>query len=172
MTPHGVGLAVYRAPMRSRRDDVPLDATLARAISSKVCGFGGVLAPVPRDLDDAVELAAQHDQRLAGRIARFADVATDSFVWTRDGDALFWLGRLRGPWHYDADPAAAAVDLVHVRRCAWSDIPVLPSEAPAAVLATFGRGGRNFQQIHDAAVLGQTEALWDRTRRRPRRRRA
>ena len=30
--------------------------------------------------------------------------------------------------------------------------PVLASEAPAAVLATFGRGGRNFQRIHDPTV--------------------
>jgi hypothetical protein len=156
-----MSVGVYRAPMRSRRDDVDPDATVARARAVQVCGFGGRLQPPPADVEEAVTLAAaQHDSRLAARIARFADVETDSFAWTRDGADLFWLGRLRGPWQYDADVEAAAVDLVHVRACEWRDVPVLPGEAPAAVLATFGRGGRNFQRIHHAAVLDQTRRLW------------
>ena len=156
---------VYRAPMRSRCDAVALEATVSRARALGVCGFGGRLQPAPRDVEDAEEAVAlataQHDVRLAARIARFADVEADSFVWTRDGDGLFWLGRVRGPWRYDTDAGAAAVDLVHVRACEWRDTPVLLDEAPAAVLATFGRGGRNFQRIHHDAVLGQTRRIWD-----------
>jgi hypothetical protein len=153
---------VYRAPMRSRRDDVALGATVARARARGVCGFGGVLHPTPEDVDDAVALAAQqYDDRLARRIARFAEVPADSLVWTRDEDALLWLGRLTGDWRYDSTEVAAAVDLVHVRPCAWMERPVPRAQVPGAVLATFGRGGRNFQQIHDATVAEESRLIWN-----------
>jgi len=158
-----VNSAVYRAPMRSRRDDIPLDASLSRAKTLHVCGFGGPLRPPPGDVDEAVARAKeQHDIRLARRIGRFAAVADGSFVWTRDDDHLFWVGRVQGAWRYDGRAAAAAVDLVHVRPCVWADDPVLASEAPAAVLATYGRGGRNFQRIHDTRVAAQTAVIWHR----------
>jgi hypothetical protein len=137
---------VYRAPMRSRRDDVDLQPTIDRALAMGLVGFG----------------EADADDRLAGRIARFADVADGSFVWTRDAEGLYWLGRIDGPLRRDDD--GVPVDLVHVRPCRWIADPVLEHEVPAAVLATFGRGGRNFQQTHSPVVGEQTAAIW-RTRR-------
>lgn len=133
---------VYRAPLRSRCDDVDPRLTLRRALSLGLCGFG----------------ERAHGSQLARRVERFAEVPDGSFVWTRDGDGLYWLGRIDGPYFYDAD--GAGVDLVHVRPCRWRDAPVTESRCPAAVVATFGRGGRNFQQIHDAQVSQQTVQLW------------
>ena len=132
--------------MRSRRDDVDLRATIERAKALGVCGFGGATNP---------------DDRLARRIARFADIDDGSFVWTRDADGLYWLGRIDGHYSYDTDDAAAAVDLVHVRPTRWMAEPLLESEVSAAVVATFGRGGRNFQQTHDPHVGAQTQQIWD-----------
>jgi hypothetical protein len=137
---------VYRAPMRSRRDDVDLQATVERAKALGLCGFGGAKNP---------------DDRLARRIARFADIDDGSFVWTRDADGLYWLGRIDGNYFYDADDAAVAVDLEHVRPTRWLPEPLLEPEVPAAVVATFGRGGRNFQQTHDPHVGAQTQQIWD-----------
>jgi hypothetical protein len=155
-------VAVYRAPMRSRREDVDMAATIERALALNLCGFGGLLCPPPSDSTSAVDLAAdQHDERLARRIARFTDVEPGSLAWTRDVDGLFWLGRIDGPYFYDAELEAAAVDLVHVRRCEWLSTPVLEPQVPAAVLATFRRGGRNFQQTHDSAVGAETQRIWD-----------
>jgi hypothetical protein len=143
-----VGMAeVYRAPMRSRSDDVDLRATIERARRLGLCGFGQLVA----DGDE---------QRLARRVSRFAEIDDGSFVWTRDVEGFYWLGRIEGPYYYDDDPAAVAVDLVHVRACHWLPEPILESDAPAAVVATFGRGGRNFQQTHDAAVGPETARLW------------
>ncbi|WP_099039889.1 GAF domain-containing protein [Mycobacterium neglectum] len=140
---------VYRAPMRSRRDDVDLQPTIDRALAAGLVGFG----------------EAGADERLARRITRFGDVADGSFVWTRDTDGLYWLGRIDGPLFYD--DAGAAVDLVHVRPCRWITDPVLEPEVPAAVLATFARGGRNFQQTHGPDVGAQTAAIWRRRRPAP-----
>jgi hypothetical protein len=139
---------VFRAPMRSRSDDVDLRATIERARRLGLCGFGQHV----RDRGEK--------ERLARRVARFAEIEDGAFVWTRDVDGFYWLGRIEGPYFYDDDPDATAVDLVHVRRCRWLPEPVLESAAPPAVVATFGRGGRNFQQTHDAAVGPETARLW------------
>jgi hypothetical protein len=154
--------AVYRAPMRSRRDDIDVQATIDRAKRLNVCGFGGVLDPPPRNLDAAIAMAEQqYDERYARRIARFAEVESGSLAWTRDTDGLFWLGRIVGPWRYDADDEAARVDLVHVRACEWLPAPATEAEVPAAVIATFRRGGRNFQQTHDPDVSRLSQEFWD-----------
>jgi hypothetical protein len=140
---------VYRAPMRSRSDGIDLRATVARARQLGLCGFG-----------QSVRDRGEQD-RLVRRVARFAEVDDGSFVWTRDADGLYWLGCIDGPYFYDDDQAAAAVDLVHVRPCRWLSEPVLESGVPGAVVATFGRGGRNFQQTHDPAAGPETERIWN-----------
>ncbi|AFM15524.1 hypothetical protein Mycch_0706 [Mycolicibacterium chubuense NBB4] len=133
---------VYRAPMRSRSDDIDPQLAVERALSLGLCGFG-------EDRDA---------QRLARRVQRFAEAPDGSLVWTRDADGLFWLGRLEGPYFYDA--GGEGVDLVHVRPCRWRDSPVTESRAPGAVVATFGRGGRNFQQTHDPTVGEESMRIW------------
>lgn len=138
-------VAVYRAPMRSRDDDVDVAATIARARRLGLCGFG------ERTVDE---------ERLSRRVARFVAVPDGSLVWTRDLDGRYWLGRIDGDYFRDADPVAADVDLVHVRPCRWLPAPLLEPKVPAAVLATFGRGGRNFQQTHHGAVGAQSLAIW------------
>jgi hypothetical protein len=139
-----VTVAVYRAPMRSRRDDVDVAATIERALARGLCGFGE-----PAD-----------DSRSARRIERFRDVDDGSFVWTRDQEGLYWLGRIEGPYFYDTDMAAAAADLVHVRPTCWLAQPLLEPAVPAAVVATFRRGGRNFQQTHGVMVGDESQRLW------------
>jgi hypothetical protein len=137
-------VAVYRAPMRSGRDDVGVAETHDRAFTLGLCGFG-----------DAAE-----DPRFDRRVARFTEVADGSYAWTLDVDGLYRLGRIDGPYRHDASAAAAAVDLVHVRACTWLPDPLTEAAVPAAVVATFARGGRNFQQTHDAAVGSETERIW------------
>ncbi|MEH3143158.1 MAG: GAF domain-containing protein [Mycobacterium kyogaense] len=134
--------SVYRAPMRSRRDDLDPWLAVERALRLGLCGFGSVDVP----------------QR---RIERFAAAADGSFVWTRDEDGLYLLGCLTGPYFYDAD--GVDVDLVHVRPCRWTQ-GFDESRCPAAVVATFARGGRNFQQIHDARVGEESARLWSASR--------
>jgi hypothetical protein len=142
-------VAVYRAPMRSRNDAIAPQAAIDRARRLGVCGFGqSVRGPAEQE-------------RLVRRVARFADVDEGSFVWTRDTEGWFWLGRISGPYFYDADAAAAAVDLVHVRPCEWLHLPTLEHDAPAAVVATFRRGGRNFQRIHGPSIFRETQRIWD-----------
>lgn len=141
-------MPTFRAPMRSRRDDVVPFAAVERALAEGLCGMGGRLRSVPATLAEALEaVETELDERIAGRIARFAAAPDESEVWTRDADGWYWCGRLAGPWRYDSAPAAETVDLVHVRDCAWGDAPVAESDAPTPVVETFARGGRNWQRI-------------------------
>lgn len=131
--------------MRSRRDDVDPGLAVERALRLGLVGVGGRLTTPPATLEDAVAATYdEHDARAAARLRRFAEVGVGAQVWTRDADHLFHVGTITGAWHYDPTAAAWEADLVHVRACTWS----APSEAvPGAVLATFARGGRNFQQV-------------------------
>ncbi len=139
---------VYRAPMHGSVD---------RALRIGVCGLPGVLDPPPHDLQEAVARTA--DERAAARLGRFAAVPDGAFVWTRS-DHGHHLGRLDGPWRYDAAATARAVDLVHVRPCRWLPEPVPEDAVPAGTLATFARGGRNFQRTHTPGTAGATAAMW------------
>ena len=143
----------YRAPMRSRRDDVDTGLAQARAVALGLVGMGGRLDPSPgadADLEEVLSRTlVEHGERMARRVERFAAVPEGAVVWTRDGDARFRRGTLAGPWRYDDARPAYAADLVHVRPCAWDD-PLEEHMVPAAVLASFERGGRNFQRIRAA----------------------
>jgi hypothetical protein len=142
-------VAVYRAPMRSRNDAIQPQATIDRARRLGVCGFGRLVRQ------------AGERERLARRVTRFAELDEGSFVWTRDPHGWFWLGRISGPYVHDSDETAAAVDLVHIRPCEWLSMPILEHEVPAAVVATFRRGGRNFQEIHNRSISTETQRIWD-----------
>ncbi|MEO3758558.1 GAF domain-containing protein [Mycobacterium sp. B14F4] len=135
---------VYRAPMRSRDDRIDAAAAVERALRLGLVGFGD----------------AETGDRLSRRIARFARVDDGAFVWTRDGDGFYWLGRIAGPYRRDDADAAAVVDLVHVRPCRWLAEPVGEPDIPAAVVAMFDRGGRNFQRTHSPDVGAQTARVW------------
>lgn len=146
-------VAVYRAPMRSRNDAVELQPTIDRARRLGICGFG-------QFVDRSGE-----QERLARRVDRFTELDDGSFVWTRDTYGHFWLGRISGPYCHDAKGAAA--DLVHTRPCEWLSAPILEQDAPAAVVATFRRGGRNFQEIHHPSIGHETQVTWDGRKKRP-----
>ena len=153
--------AVFRAPMRSRRDDIPPYAAVARAFAQGVVGVGGRLSAPPGSLRDAViAVAGEHDERVARRLRRFASAPEGSWVWTRDSEDSYWLGQLTGPWRYDSSREAHEVDLVHVRPCHWLDAPVPERIVPPAVQATFARGGRNWQQTHDADASRISANIW------------
>ncbi|MCW2842985.1 MAG: hypothetical protein JWN22_901 [Nocardioides sp.] len=133
--------------MRSRLADVDPALAMERALGLGLCGVGGRLAEAPRDATDALaRTEEEYDARTARRLERFQAVPEGATVWTRDEDGMFRRGVLTGRWRYDDAPQARAADLVHVRPCEWGR-PLPEHETPAAVAATFRRGGRNFQRI-------------------------
>ena len=143
--------AVYRAPMRSRSDAVDHAAAVAWALAHGVVAVG-------RQPGDA---ASEADvERVRAREDRFCDVADGAFMWTWEIDQGPRLGRVAGPCRTADDDRAAALDLAVLRPCTWIDGPLDPREVPPAVLATFERGGRNFQRVRSPAVEAQTLGTW------------
>lgn len=154
--------AVYRAPMRSRDDRVREGLAVERALQTGVCGVGGRLERIPDSPVDAIAAVdAVFGERMARRLERFVSASEGSFVWTRDVDGLLWLGRITGPWRYDASGEARDVDLVHVRACDWLERPVEPAAVPSGVHEAFARGGRNWQSITRADAARDTAVVWD-----------
>ena len=132
--------------MRSRLPGVPPYAGVERAFTLNVCGIGGRLAEPPADFAEAlVRTEEEYDERTALRLRHWQGVPIGSTVWTRDVHCSLFRGTITGPWRYDASPEAFDADLVHVRDCTWERVPT--REVSAAVIETFGRGGKNFQRI-------------------------
>ncbi|HWT91368.1 MAG TPA: hypothetical protein VN238_00085 [Solirubrobacteraceae bacterium] len=149
--------------MRARdRDDVPAGAGAELGVAHGVVGIGDVLrGGAPAGLDEAVARAVEEHGAKAGRmLERFAGLPDGTLVWTCDAGGGFWLGRIDGPWRYDDGGAAAReAGLPHLRPAVWLDRRMGPDDVPAAVRATFGRGGRNLQRIRDAEAERVSAAL-------------
>lgn len=76
----------------------------------------------------------------------------------RGHDGAFWLGRVgEGPVRRAPENA---LGLTHVRAARWRDRPFGDDHVPAAVAASFARGGRNLQRIRDPSAAPATAALW------------
>lgn len=101
-----------------------------------------------------------NDERSLRRVERFEQVADQSFVWTRTEHGEYFLGRISGPLREDHSADAVASNMIFVRDCEWIGEPVPERDVPAATLRTFARGGRNFQQTHDAQVGAEAASVW------------
>jgi hypothetical protein len=132
---------IYRAPMRARDRDVP---GAAFGLARGVVGIG--------------DGPGEKDARMA---RRFGELPDGTFVWTRDEDGWYHLGRIAGPLRRDDSAEARSVGIVHVRDAGWLDRPFGEDEVPGAVAATFARGGRNLQRTHDLPAERRTAELWE-----------
>jgi hypothetical protein len=152
---------IYRAPMAARDVDLPRGTGAAYGVERGLVGIGGLLVPAPATLGDAlVAMTEAHGTKAARGLLRFAELPAATLMWTRTPDGAFRLGRIDGPWRYDDDPAARRVGLPHVRAAAWHPRSFTAAEVPAAVAATFARGGRNLQRTHDEPAERRSEELW------------
>lgn len=153
---------IYRAPMRARnRDDVPPGAGAEHGLRVGLVGIGERLTAVPESADEAAAAAADQDGEKAGRmVEKLAALPAGTLVWTRDREDRFHLGRIVGPWRYDASDDADAAGIHHVRDTRWLPKAFSESEVPAAVAETFRRGGRNLQRIHHEDAEQRTAESW------------
>jgi hypothetical protein len=150
--------------MRSRVRDVPAGAGADFGVAHGLVGIGEALDGCPQSLPDAILAVTQVHGEKAGRmVARFADLPDGTFVWTRQLDGAYRLGRIRGTWRYEDSAAAREVGIHQVRPTVWSPRRFGDDDVPAAVARTFARGGRNLQRTHDEAAERQTLDTWQRS---------
>ena len=127
-----------------------------------VVGIGEPLPQPPANLAQAVAASAQaHGEKAARMLAAFAGLPEGTFVWTRQGDGGYRLGRVAGGWRYDDSPDARAVGICHVRPALWSARRFGADDVPAGVARAFARGGLNFQRTRDSEAERRTAGYWD-----------
>lgn len=158
MTSDAAITSAYRAPMRTLTVD---DGSAAEwAVAAGVVGLDGAIQARVDSLDEvlaAVDL--ELDERTARRIRRFTLTPAGSLVWTRDRRSGLHIGRLGSGQRYARDEVALRLGLPHQRDCEWAAGPVPVELVPAAVIQTFQRGGRNWQEIR--ADGGASRRLWE-----------
>jgi hypothetical protein len=149
--------------MRSRTHDAPPGAGADFGIATGVVGIGEPVEARPSTLAEAVLAVMQAHGAKAGRMLHhFAGLPDGAFVWTRQCDGTYRVGRITGPWRYEDSRGARAVGIHHVRPVVWLPQRFGERDVPAAVAGTFARGGRNFQRIHDRDAERQTLEVWGR----------
>jgi hypothetical protein len=149
--------------MRSRVAPVAAGEGADAAIARGLVGIGERVEPSPPTEAAAVlALTMEHGEKAGRMLHHFAELADGVFVWTRQADGLYRLGRIIGPWRYDDSPEMAAVGIHHVRPASWSEHAFSDESVPGAVFQTFARGGRNFQRIHDRQAELHTQRYWAR----------
>lgn len=159
------GPCVFRAPMRPRSIDSGVFEGARLGTERGVVGIGEPLETIPDTLDEALALLAKsHGDKAARMLARLAALPEGCLVWTRTSDDAFRLGRIIGPWWYDASEAAERSGIHQVRATDWIPGDFNSTEVPEAVVNAFNRGGKNFQRIRSRDTEQISGRLWQRNR--------
>ncbi|MDQ2621473.1 MAG: GAF domain-containing protein [Actinomycetota bacterium] len=152
---------IFRAPMRARDRDLDQFVGARFGVSNGLVGTGDELETVPDDLQEALLAATtQHGLKAGRMLERFADLPDGVFVWTQTGADEYRLGKIDGPWRYEASADADRTGIHHVRPAEWLDRTFDSGEIPPAVAETFARGGRNFQGTNDSPAEKLTASIW------------
>jgi hypothetical protein len=65
------------------------------------------------------------------------NLAPGDFIWTRDEDANFYLGRIAGGWRYVAEKDNIKADLFNLWNCDWTG-PLTLSQVPGSLMLCRG----------------------------------
>jgi hypothetical protein len=125
----------------------PLDTILHRVASNPAPGWG---------------LNAAANIRRLGR-----DAQVGEFIWTRDTYGRYLLGRISGPYRYDASKVAIALDVVQTRRVDWAPEPLNDLDVPGGVIRSFVGTSQSFSRIWDEGARRFTPHLWAKLTDRP-----
>lgn len=166
---------LWRTKLRSTLvpgDDVQLDYCLGKGVVGIGWWADGVtsgsgdkrLNAVCRKVEEAE--GSGWGKRAANTLRRFAtEVQPGDFIWTRDTDGNYRLGRFRdSPWEYlspDDNPEAKAVDLQQQRKVEWLPHAFPSSEVPGAVIRSFVGRSSSFQRVRSEGARDYTRlVLW------------
>ncbi len=168
---------VWRAKIHSLREDFLNDSQRddARAYCRQagVVGIGWgrwtLKAPDGAPLEDVLAEIGEiegwkpggHTVRRLAQDAKYGDL-----VWNRDSSGAYWLGRITGPWRFDASPEASKWDLNNVRDCEWLTQSYRDWEVPGAVVRSFTGRASSFSRVAPDERGGWrvTELIWEQTK--------
>lgn len=87
-------------------------------------------------------------------------IKPDDLVWTRDGNANYYLARVTSKWKYRYPKSAAklGVDIANLFECTMKGVPI--ESVPGKVIACF-RSPRVIQEVADERAREYSKYLWN-----------
>lgn len=132
------------------------DDVVRHCIENHIAGIGWpVIAPV--STADEYEQAARSEYKPnIASIPFVRDLNIGDFVWARDKNGKYYLGRIEGDWYYSTDPLHLELDIPNQRACRWLEIGS-EENIPGKIVACF-RPAKTFQAIQNP--LMETFSKW------------
>lgn len=115
----------------------------------------------PMPLERYLELCGEKYPDGTGKSAvrLLASMAIGDLVWIRNTQGVYHLGKVRGPWKYEASSEARAVDILNTRHVDIAEVGV-ESHVPGRVIASF-KSARTVQRINNDITLAASVLIWN-----------
>ncbi|MGH2853637.1 MAG: hypothetical protein ACRDLF_05540 [Solirubrobacteraceae bacterium] len=160
---------IWRTKLRSLKPGVNHAKQFAYCVDGGRVGIGWGIEKLPTGTSLAEVVAAIHATELPGWGRRAAstvrlfgeEAAVGDFVWTRDLEGRFRLGRIAGGYRYENSAKAEAMDIHQVRKTDWADQPLGDLEVPVAIIRAFSGTSTSFSRMWDPGARLYTRWLWE-----------
>jgi hypothetical protein len=155
--------------MRSLKPGVDHAKQVAYCLDGGRVGIGWGIDELPTGTPLADVLATIRANDLPGWGSRAAstvrlfgeEAAVGDFLWTRDLQGRFRLGRITGRYRYDNSAKAKATDTHQVRKAEWADRSLGDLEVPGAIVRAFSGRSTAFSRMLDISARIYTGWLWE-----------
>lgn len=159
---------IWRTKLRSLKEGVVHTDQVAYCIDGGRVGIGWGLEGTRSgtSLTRVVAAIRAKDEpgwgdRAADTVRRFGEeAAKGDFIWTRDLEGRFRLGRITGDYRYDNSPIAKKLDTHQVRKAKWGRRALGDLEVPGAVVRAFSGISTSFSRIRDPGARTYTAWIW------------
>ncbi len=160
---------IWRTKMRSLKPGVDIAGQVDYCLDGGLVGIGWGIDELPSGAPLAEVLAAIRKTEIRGWGAQAAstvrlfgeEAEVGDFVWTRDLQGRFRLGRITGGYRYDNSEKAKATDTHQVRDADWAKQPLSDLEVPGAVIRAFSGTSTSFSRMWNRGARLYTAWLWE-----------
>jgi len=123
---------------------------ISYCIENHVAGIGWPVAgniSTPSEYEQAAR--SQYGSRVSS-IPFAYNPAIGEYIWARDKNGRYYLGRIRSDWFYSNDPIHLELDIPNQRKCEWVRIGN-EENVPGKIVACF-RPAKTFQAVRDSQM--------------------
>lgn len=160
---------IWRTKLRSKKDGVDHATQVAYCLDGERVGIGWGIEHLPSGSSLSAVLDAIRSETSPGwgkvaawTVRRFGeDAAIGDFVWTRDLQGRFRLGRISGEYVYENSARAKETDTHQVRAADWAHQPLSDLEVPGAIIRAFSGTSTSFSRMWNEGARMYTAWLWE-----------
>lgn len=158
---------IWRTKLRSLKPGVDHAKQVAHCIEGGRVGIGWGIEELRSGalLDEvlaAIEARPDWGPQAVWTVRRFArEAKVGEFIWTRDLEGRFRLGRIAGRYRYVNSAKAREVDTHQVRKAEWAPRPLGDLEVPGGIIRGFSGTSTSFERTHDRGARLYTAWIWE-----------